>query len=217
MMQRSNVRREVTNKRLVWNYLGHLVLGGTLRLSFSSVMLLVARTAANNTHQSDLESPVRNSQPESVCVCMSVCVLYHGSGGGLDNPGVLLPDEAETVESSQVTVHLLLQTQTGPNLSTQTHPVLKHHRARYTDTQAERHTNMSQCDGNMMSGFLFLNTANTWFSYLSGWHLKTEHKTDTVNMFCFSTQTLMDWWSTVARCFKFTRQTFILIWTQSNV
>ncbi len=67
----------------------------------------------------------------SVCVCVCVCVcVYHSSRGRLDDPGVLRSDEAETVEGSQVTVHLLLKAETSPDLSTQTHPELKHHRSR---------------------------------------------------------------------------------------
>lgn len=52
----------------------------------------------------------RVSEPEQrrSSVCVRVCEQYHGSRGGLDDPGVLRSDEAETVESSQVTVHLLL-------------------------------------------------------------------------------------------------------------
>lgn len=65
-----------------------------------------------------------------MCICLYVKYIYeymyHSSGGGLDDPGVLWSDEAETVESSQVTIHLLLKAETSPNLPTETHPELKH-------------------------------------------------------------------------------------------
>ena len=56
---------------------------------------------------------------------MSVCT-YRGPAGWLDDPGVLRPDEAQTVQSSQVTIHLFLEAEPGPDFPTETHPELEH-------------------------------------------------------------------------------------------
>lgn len=78
-----------------------------------------------------------------MCVC--VC-RYRGPSGWLDNPGVLGPNEAKTVEGGQVAVDLPLQPQAGPDLSAQTHPVLKHHRPRYTHTKKDDELHLNEED-----------------------------------------------------------------------
>ena len=55
---------------------------------------------------------------------------YLCRGAGLDDPGVLGPDEAQAVEGGQVTVDLLLQAPLGAHLPAQAHAVLKHYRPR---------------------------------------------------------------------------------------
>lgn len=55
---------------------------------------------------------------------------HRAAGGRLDDPGVLGSNESQTVESSQVAVHLLLEAQPGPDLPAQTHPKLEHDRPR---------------------------------------------------------------------------------------
>lgn len=79
---------------------------------------------------------------------MRVCV-YHCSKGGLDDPGILWSDQAETVEGGQVTVHLLLKAKTGSNFSAQAHPELVHNRPSYKRTNAP---SVSRCVGHGETG-----------------------------------------------------------------
>lgn len=96
------------------------------------------RSCCRATTQKNNTKPQHNYRNlHLVCVCVRVC-WYRGPGGWLDDPGVLGPDETETVEGGQVTVDLPLQPQPGPDLSAQTHPVLKHHRPRYTQRKERR-------------------------------------------------------------------------------
>lgn len=124
MKWRTDVNGEVTNHAEVTLFRRKLSIRVSLWRRSWTLVLRRAQTHVEQTWR-------KRMQLLRSCVCSC---KYHSSRHGLDNPGVLWSDEAETVEGSQVTVDLLLKTQSSPNLSTKTHPKLKHHRPRYTHT-----------------------------------------------------------------------------------
>lgn len=63
-----------------------------------------------------------------MCVCVRT---YCTPGHRLDDPGVFGPDEAQTVERGKVTVHLFLETESSPDLPTETHSEFKHDCSRW--------------------------------------------------------------------------------------